>query len=140
MEIHKNDSQLVDLVLLRNLLGDHEEGIVEILNIFTSHIPPSIAKIKTLLEKKDWGALRNNVHAIKSYYGYIGNDKLNQMLNEWDAALTRNQPDIDHHGIMVELEIKSEAIVQRIQQMLLNDFAITPNPPGKSTFINNTPT
>ena len=130
MEIRENESQLVDLGPLRNLLGDNEEGIVEILNIFISHIPPSIVEIKSLLEKQDWNALRNKVHSIKSYYGYVGNDKLNHMLDEWDAALTRNQPGIDHQGIMAELEIKSEAILQRIQQILLNNFATTPKPSG----------
>src|SRR5580765_5498915 len=128
MEIRENESQLVDLSPLRNLLGDNEEGIVEILNIFISQIPPSIVEIKSLLEKQDWDALRNKVHAVKSYYGYVGNDKLNHMLDEWDAALTRNQPDIDHKGIMVELESKSEAILQRIQQILLKNFGSTHKP------------
>jgi hypothetical protein len=67
------------------------------------------------------------VHAIKSYYGYVGNDKLSHLLDEWDAALTRSQPAIDHQGIMAELEIKSEAILQNIRQVLLNNFAITPH-------------
>jgi len=128
MEIREKESQLVDLGPLRNLLGDNEEGIVEILNVFISQIPPSIVEIKSLLEKQDWNALRNKVHSIKSYYGYVGNDKLNHMLDEWDAALTRNQPGIDHQGIMAELEIKSEAILQRIQQILLKDFGITHKP------------
>ena len=119
MEIHESESQLVDLAPLRALLGDNEEGIVEILNIFISHIPPSIVEIKSLLRKQDWDALGNKVHAIKSYYGYVGNDKLNQMLDQWDAALTSTRPDIDHQRIMAELEIKSEAILQRIQQILL---------------------
>ena len=128
MEIRENESQLVDLSPLRNLLGDNEEGIVEILNIFIAHIPPSIVEIKSLLEKQDWNALRNKVHSIKSYYGYVGNDKLNHMLDEWDAALTRNHPGIDHQGIMTELEIKSEAILQRIQQILLKNFGNTHKP------------
>src|SRR5882757_1790138 len=128
MDTHENESQLVDLAPLRNLLGDNEEGIAEILNIFISQIPPSIVEIKSLLEKQDWDALRKKVHSVKSYYGYVGNDKLNHMLNEWDAALTRNQTDIDHEGIIAELEIKSGAILQRIQQILLNDFEITHRP------------
>jgi len=128
MEIREDESQLVDLGPLRNLLGDNEEGIVEILNIFISQIPPSIVEIKSLLEKQDWNALRNKVHSIKSYYGYVGNDKLNHMLDEWDDALTRNQPGLDHEGIMAELEIKSEAILQRIQQILLKNFGITHKP------------
>src|SRR5258708_35732995 len=125
MEIHENESQLVDLGPVRNLVGENEEGIVEILNIVIAQIPPSIVEIKSLLEKQDWDALRKKVHSIKSYYGYVGNDKLNYMLDEWDAALTRNQPDIDHQGIMAELEIKSEAILERIQQILLKNFGIT---------------
>ena len=128
MEIHENESELVDLGPLRNLLGNNEEGIVKILNIFISQIPPSIVEIKSLLEKQEWDALRKKVHSIKSYYGYVGNDKLNHMLDEWDAALTRNQPDIDHQGIMAELEIKSEAILQRIQQILLKNSVITHKP------------
>jgi HPt (histidine-containing phosphotransfer) domain-containing protein len=128
MEIRENESQLVDLGPLRNLLGDNEEGIVEILNIFISHIPPSIIEIKSLLEKQDWDALRKKVHSIKSYYGYVGNDKLNRMLDEWDIALTRNQPDIDHQGILAELETKSEAILQHIQQILLKNFGTTHKP------------
>jgi|SRR5579859_282193 len=128
MGIRENENQLVDLGSLRNLLGDNEEGIVEILNIFISHIPPSILEIKSLLEKQDWDALRSKVHTIKSYYGYVGNDKLNHMLDEWDAALTRNQPDTDHQGIMAELEIKSGAILQHIHQILLKNFGITHKP------------
>ena len=128
MEIHENESQLVDLGPLRNLLGNNEEGIVKILNIFISQIPPSIVEIKSLLEKQDWDALRKKVHSIKSYYGYVGNDKLNHLLDEWDAALTRNQPDIDHQGIIAELEIKSGAILQRIQQILLKNSVITHKP------------
>lgn len=129
MEISKDESQLIDLVPLRNLLGGKEESVVEILSIVVSQIPPSLAEIKSLLEKKDWDALRNKVHAIKSYYGYVGNDKLYQMLDEWDAALTRNQPGIDHQGIIAKLEVKSEAILERVQQMLLNNFT-TSKPTG----------
>src|SRR5258707_7164635 len=128
MEIHENESQLVDLGPLRNLLGDNEEGIVKILNIFISQIPPSIVEIKSLLEKQDWHALRKKVHSIKSYYGYVGNDKLNHMLDEWDASLARSQPDIDHNRIIAELEIKSRAILQHIQQILLKNSVITHKP------------
>jgi HPt (histidine-containing phosphotransfer) domain-containing protein len=128
MEIRKDESQLIDLAPLRNLLGGKEESVAEILNIVVSQIPPSLVEIKSSLEKQDWDALRNKVHTIKSYYGYVGNAKINHMLDEWDAALTRNQPGINHQGIMAELEIKSEAIVQRIRQILLNNFSIAHKP------------
>jgi HPt (histidine-containing phosphotransfer) domain-containing protein len=123
MEMDKSESQQIDLAPLRNLLGK-EESVVEILNIVISQIPPSIVEMKSLVAKQDWDALRNKVHAIKSYYGYVGNDKLNHMLDEWDAALTRNAPGIDHQAIMAELEIESEAMLQRIQQVLLKHLGV----------------
>src|SRR5258706_3098156 len=121
MEIHENESELVDLGPLRNLLGNNEEGIAKILNIFISQIPPSIVEIKSLLEKQDWDALRKKVHSIKSYYGYVGNDKLNHTLDEWDAPLARSHPDIDHKGTIAQFELKSESILHRIHQLLLTN-------------------
>jgi HPt (histidine-containing phosphotransfer) domain-containing protein len=123
MEMDKSERELIDLAPLRNLLGK-EESVVEILNIVISQIPPSIVEIRSLLEKQDWDALRNKVHAIKSYYGYVGNDKLNHMLDEWDAALTRNQPGIDHQGILAELETGSEVMLERIEQILLKHLGV----------------
>jgi HPt (histidine-containing phosphotransfer) domain-containing protein len=124
MEMDKSERELIDLAPLRNLLGK-EESVVEILNIVISQIPPSIVEIRSLLEKQDWDALRNKVHAIKSYYGYVGNDKLNHMLDEWDAALTRNQPGIDHQLILAELETGSEVMLQRIEQILLKHLGVS---------------
>jgi HPt (histidine-containing phosphotransfer) domain-containing protein len=127
MGMDRNESELIDLAPLRNLLGK-EESVVEILNIVISQIPPSIVEIKSSLGKQDWDALRNKVHAIKSYYGYVGNDKLNHMLDEWDAALTRNQPGVDHQRIMAELEKESEVMIQRIRQILLKHLGVTRKP------------
>jgi HPt (histidine-containing phosphotransfer) domain-containing protein len=124
MEMDKSERELIDLAPLRNLLGK-EESVVEILNIVISQIPPSILEIRSLLEKQDWDGLRNKVHAIKSYYGYVGNDKLNHMLDEWDAALTRNQPGIDNQGILAELETGSEVMLQRIEQILLKHLGVS---------------
>jgi HPt (histidine-containing phosphotransfer) domain-containing protein len=124
MEMDKSERELIDLAPLRNLLGK-EESVVEILNIVISQIPPSILEIRSLLEKQDWDGLRNKVHAIKSYYGYVGNDKLNHMLDEWDAALTRNQPGIDHQLILAELETGSEVMLQRIEQILLKHLGVS---------------
>ena len=125
--MHKNESELIDLAPLRSLLGK-EENVIEILNIVISQIPPSIVEIKSSLEKQDWEALRTKVHAIKSYYGYVGNDRLNQMLDDWDAALTRNQPGVDHQRIMAELETGSEVMLQRIQQILRKHLGINRKP------------
>jgi hypothetical protein len=47
------------------------------------------------------------------------------MLDEWDAALTRNQPGIDHQLILAELETGSEVMLQRIEQILLKHLGVS---------------
>ena len=121
METSENEN-LVNLASLRSLLGDSNESIVEILNLFIANIPPSIADIKSLLEKQDWDGLRKRIHSIKSYYGYVGNDKLNEKLSQWETDLQENKPGIDHQANMSELETKSTATLARIQQVLRDDF------------------
>ena len=113
---------LVDLNSLRSLLGDSNEGIVEILNLFLTHIPPSMVDIKGLLDKQDWDGLRKRIHSIKSYYGYVGNQKLNEKLSQWESDLQENKPGIDHQANMSELETKTAATLEKIKQVLHDDF------------------
>jgi HPt (histidine-containing phosphotransfer) domain-containing protein len=118
----ENEKPLVDLKPLRELLGDSPDNIVEILNLFMEHAPPGIADIKELLRKEDWEGLRKRIHSIKSYYGYVGNDPLNQKLNDWEVALHNGQQGVDHHGIFAELEAKTVAIIVRIKQIIKEEF------------------
>ena len=119
----ENENPLVNLASLRSLLGDNNESIVEILNLFIANIPPAIADINSLLEKQDWDGLRKKVHSIKSYYGYVGNDMLNEKLSKWEFDLQQSTPGVDHHELMTELEQKSEASIVRIKQIIKEEFA-----------------
>jgi HPt (histidine-containing phosphotransfer) domain-containing protein len=122
---NKHNDNLVNLTSLRGLLGDNNESIVEVLNLFIANIPPSILEIRALMEKKDWDGLRKKVHSIKSYYGYVGNDTLNQKLNDWEVGLANNPLTMDNQGLMEELEIKSRATVEQINQILNDEFGVT---------------
>ena len=117
MEIESNES-LVNLASLRNLLGGSTEGITEILTMFTEHIPPSIIEIRKLLANQEWYALRKKIHSIKSYYGYVGNDFLNQKLNDWESALIEKPASFNHADTMNELERKTVSILERLRQIL----------------------
>ncbi len=122
----KNET-LVNLASLRGLLGDNNESIVEILNLFMANIPPSILEIRALMEKKDWDGLRKKVHSIKSYYGYVGNDVLNQKLSDWEVGLAHDPLSMDNQGLVDELEIKSTATLERIKQILRDEFGAVGN-------------
>jgi HPt (histidine-containing phosphotransfer) domain-containing protein len=113
---------LVNLTSLRELLGDSNESILEILNLFVENIPPSIVEIKALLAGTDWVGLRKKVHSIKSYYGYVGNNDLNEKLNNWELGLAQDPSKIDHQSMMNELESKSLATVEQITKLIKDGF------------------
>ena len=118
MKIQENETDLVDLSYLRNQVSGRTGQMKEILNLFIAHTPPAIGDIKLLLEKRHWADLRNRIHGIKSYYGYLGNNTLLQKLVDWEDALIANPENYDHHVIMKELELKTTAITEKLKQIL----------------------
>jgi HPt (histidine-containing phosphotransfer) domain-containing protein len=123
MTVKENESVLVNLVALRELLGNSRESIIEILTLFVIHIPPSIDEIKELLSNRRWDDLRKKVHSVKSYYGYVGNVSLNEKLTEWEVALSENPTAYDHETIMNEMDTKSMATVVYIQRIMREEFS-----------------
>ncbi len=119
MSYVKDEKPLVDLSSLRNLLGGSVEGITEILNLFITHTPDSVAEIKQLLASEEWEGLKRKIHSIKAYYGYVGNDELNAKLEKWENAIGSHSS-YNHQSIMAELDEKTVLIVEQLKIMLKN--------------------
>lgn len=116
MNITQNQS-LVDLTSLRELLGDHEESIREILSMFVANIPGSLTEVRSLFEKQEWDALRKKVHSIKSYYGYVGQVELNEKLSTWESDLASGKGQ-DGEPFLISLEEKSDLILKELSVIL----------------------
>jgi HPt (histidine-containing phosphotransfer) domain-containing protein len=118
--LHENNP-LVNLKSLRNLLKDNAANIVEILRMFISETSSAMVEMKGLCQKQDWEALKLRVHAIKPYYGYIGNAELSQKLEEWERDLA-DKPQVAHQEIMIELDEKTKAITERLHQIIKEEY------------------
>jgi hypothetical protein len=114
--MNQNQS-LVDLTSLRELLGDNDAGIHEILGLFVSNIPDSLKEVRSLYDSQDWEALRKKVHSIKSYYGYVGQVELNEKLSAWEGDLAIGKGR-DSAPLVMELETKSHIILQELAEIL----------------------
>jgi HPt (histidine-containing phosphotransfer) domain-containing protein len=113
-------NSLVNLKSLRNLLKDNAANIVEILRMFIAETSGSMAQMKVLCQQQDWDALKLRVHAIKPYYGYIGNAELSQKLEDWEGDWGGNRS-VDHLE-MIELEEKTKAITERLHQIIKEEY------------------
>jgi HPt (histidine-containing phosphotransfer) domain-containing protein len=114
-------NSLVNLKSLRNLLKDNAANIVEILRMFIAETSGSMAQMKVLCQQQDWDALKLRVHAIKPYYGYIGNAELSQKLEDWEGDWGGNRS-VDHLEMMIELEEKTKAITERLHQIIKEEY------------------
>ncbi len=119
MNSFENQAPLVDLNYLNRQVKGKKEQLLEILKLFITHVPPAIIEIKQLVEKKAWPELRGKIHNIKSYYGYLGNNSLQQKLVDWEQALQNNPGDYNHSEAMDDLDRKTILIVERLKQILL---------------------
>jgi hypothetical protein len=115
------DDALVNLKSLRTLLKDNAANIVEILRLFIGETLTNMSDMRALCEQQNWDVLKLRVHAIKPYYGYIGNAELSQKLEEWENSLMDDSP-FNHLKMMTELEEKTKAITERLHQIIKKEY------------------
>lgn len=118
-----NKNTIVDISKLYKQLGGKKDKIKAILHLFIEHTPPSIVEIRQLLDQRQWSDLRNKVHSIKSYYGYLGNNNLLQRLEEWEQGLVTSPDDYNHFAIMLDLESNTPLIVDALKEIIQSDLS-----------------
>lgn len=114
--------ELVDIAYLLRLLSGKKEQARQILAMFVEQTPGFVSEIGKLCQERDWPTVKAKVHAIKSYYGYIGNQTFKQKLDDWEIHLTQSPDSFDHENMLNTLKSKTDAIVKRINEVLTDEF------------------
>jgi HPt (histidine-containing phosphotransfer) domain-containing protein len=112
------EDDLIDLTYLNEQMNGKSEQINKILQLFVEKVPPFIAEIRQLLEDKQWATLVYKVHALKSYYWYVGNKSLILGLEDWEQALKNNPKKYSHTRMLTELMGKTDSIIGKLNAEL----------------------
>jgi len=112
------EDDLIDLTYLSEQMNGKSEQITKILQLFVEKVPPYIAEISELLRDKQWATLVYRVHALKSYYWYVGNKSLILGLEDWEQALKNNPEKYAHTTMLSELTGKTDSIIVRLNTVL----------------------
>ena len=63
---------MVNLSILRSLVGNDEAVLARFIGIFTNETPQQMTALRQFLEEKDWENASHTAHTIKSQCGYFG--------------------------------------------------------------------
>ena len=63
---------IVDLTLLKNVVGDDREMLLDMLDLFVEDIPAQVSNITTFAEQRKAVELGTEAHKLKATLQYVG--------------------------------------------------------------------
>ncbi|HBS86115.1 MAG: hypothetical protein A2W91_07850 [Bacteroidetes bacterium GWF2_38_335] len=78
-------SHHIDLTYLKNMSGENNELIIEMINIYKAQIPEFIEIMKKGVDDTDWEALASIAHKAKSSVAIMGISYLSEALKEMEV-------------------------------------------------------
>lgn len=76
----QSPSVVVDFAYIKEVTGDDQEFIIEILDMILEQSPDVVAEMYTCLEMHEFVALSSTAHKYKSSINILGNKVLNDLL------------------------------------------------------------
>ncbi|MDX2001072.1 MAG: Hpt domain-containing protein [Chitinophagales bacterium] len=106
----------IDLTFLKELSGESNDLIVEIIELFKLTGPQSLAQIQLAIGTHDLDQLKKAAHKMKSSVQFFGNEKINTVLTQLEY--------INHggnhftHDHLEELASRLEQLVAKLLYLL----------------------
>lgn len=89
----KTDS--IDLKSLKSYIGNNDEDLIEMIELFLRVIPPQTAKMKVSLAQNDWQSLNYIAHQIKPSLDVLGFKKANKKAETIEKLTkTKEEPEL----------------------------------------------
>lgn len=131
-----NDEDEVKRQLLFNpevmvdLVGDNEEMHKELVNLFLTELPDTIAQLKECYENGKIEMLMNEAHRFKSTANSVGAAKVGQLFNEAESFL-RKKINVGHKDMDTDISEKLGLLLSQI------DVAVAETTPLMEAFLAN---
>ena len=90
MEIAANTAPVVDFERLKNMFGDDDATINDLLNIFVTTTEPLFPKIKTTIDAADFAGVKALGHQVAGSAANLGIQQMHVLARELEAAAAAN--------------------------------------------------
>jgi HPt (histidine-containing phosphotransfer) domain-containing protein len=111
-----NSSNLVDLTELKEMAGDNEDFVVRMIDKFIEQTRPELEKMKHFLQEADYASFKDTAHKMKSAVPFIGNQKLERLVNEMDEEAA-SEPNPDKlEQLLHETQQLCEQVIDKLEE------------------------
>jgi hypothetical protein len=98
----------VDLTFIRELSGDSNDLLIEIMEIFSNTAPLNVMDMHSRLKQQDFTAVKCIAHKLKSSVNFFGNERLMHLLD-----------DIEHYDFSGNFNVSHiEGLIDRLQRII----------------------
>jgi len=108
-----------DLAYLRNMSGDNNTLIAEMIDIFTSQIGEISEDMQNALEKQDWENLGRIAHKAKSSVAIMGMTDLAAALKELEINAMHGQNKEMYPSIVARFMIECTEAIEELHNYIL---------------------
>ncbi|MFC2123549.1 Hpt domain-containing protein [Bacteroidota bacterium] len=113
----------IDLSYLKEIAGNDQTFIVDMIETYLDNIPSDIKEMKSLLADKKWNEIGDIAHKIKPSIGFLGihmlkDTVLQLQINGREAKNISIIPDL-----IAEIERVNESVIKELQETLNNEYS-----------------
>lgn len=102
----------VDLTLLKDVTGDDQEILLEMLTLFSQDIPSQIDNIQAFADEEELQKMGAEAHKLKSTLQYVGFFEMFEIIKELERLGKKGEPDPQISSLLNDLsEMREEAEV-----------------------------
>lgn len=116
---NKSDSKNVDLTYLRELSGNNETFILEMINSFRNDMPELLNEMKVAYAEKEYQVLGNAAHKSKSMASYLGTNNVRKHIVQVENILESDESYNSLESELEQLEIELKKVIIELNRITL---------------------
>ncbi len=116
---NKSDSKNVDLTYLRELSGNNETFILEMVNSFRNDMPELLNEMKVALAENEYQVLGNAAHKSKSMASYLGTNNVRKHIVQVENILESDGSFNSLESELEQLEIELKKVIIELNRITL---------------------
>lgn len=111
--------KLTNLDYLKNMAGDNNEVIAEMINMFIDQVPEYINNMNEAIKNEDWDNLKMHVHSAKSSVAIVGMNKLKAFMQEFENSAKAHERISEYPDLLAHFISETNKGIKELKDILI---------------------
>lgn len=114
----ENNYEHIDLETIYEMADGEDDFIIQIIGVYLTSIPESMAKLKEATESNDTENIVFYVHKLKGSYNFIGCTELTDIFLKIEEHCSLGNCNQDLKNLVAEVEVLNKKVTVELQDVL----------------------